>query len=191
MKSVCVFCGSRPGDREEYGAAARSLASQIVGRDLELVFGGGAVGLMGALAETALEAGGRVTGIIPRRMMASEPPPPGLGALHVVEDMHQRKAMMTQLSDAFVVLPGGIGTLEELFEMWSGLQLGFHLKPIGIMNVAGFYDTLWRHLRFSADSGFMDKRHLRLVTVENDPGVLLERLAALVDGERRAGAGGG
>jgi len=142
MKSVCVFCASSPGARPAYQEAAVSLGQELARRGLQLVYGGGKVGLMGILADAMLEVGGEVVGVIPKALLDKEVGHQGLTELHVVESMHQRKAMMADLADAFIAMPGGFGTLEEFCEMLTWLQLGLHSKPCGLLNIEGFYDPL-------------------------------------------------
>ena len=142
MKSVCVFCGSQPGDDPAYEGAAWALGETLAAMGIELVYGGGHVGLMGAIADAALAAGGEVTGVMPRALVDREIAHTGLSRLHVVGSMHERKAMMSELSEGFVALPGGSGTLEEFFEVLTWAQLGEHGKPCGLLNVAGYYDPL-------------------------------------------------
>lgn len=178
MRRVCVFCGSSRGTRPAYAEAARVTGRLIAQRGLGLVYGGGEVGLMGILANAALEAGGEVIGIIPEALMRMEVGHPKLSALHVVATMHERKAMMAELSDGFIALPGGIGTLEELFEVWTWGQLGIHPKPLGFLDVAGYYDHLHAFLDHSVAEGFLKDRHRAMAAVESDPATLLDRLAA-------------
>ena len=146
MKRVCVFSGSSPGADIAYRAAAIDLGHGLVDRGIELVYGGAHVGLMGVLADAALEGGGRVTGVIPQSLVEREIAHPGLSDLRIVDSMHERKALMAELADAFVALPGGIGTLEELFEVYTWNQLGLHAKPLGLFNVRGYFDGLVRFL---------------------------------------------
>ncbi|MGE5504971.1 MAG: TIGR00730 family Rossman fold protein [Actinomycetota bacterium] len=179
MKSVCVFCGSSMGSRPVYAEAAAALGRMVAERGLKLVYGGGDIGLMGVLADAALAAGGEVDGVIPEALMKFE----GVGhldpvRLHVVGSMHERKALMAELADAFIALPGGIGTMEELFEAWTWGQLGLHAKPLGFLDVAGYYDHLHAFLDHMAAEGFLRTRHRDMVAVESDPAALLDRLAA-------------
>ncbi|NFV79320.1 TIGR00730 family Rossman fold protein [Magnetospirillum aberrantis] len=180
MRRVCVFCGSSKGARADYAEAAAAMGRLVAERGLGLVYGGGEVGLMGILANSALAAGGEVIGVIPEALMRMEVGHPKLTALHVVDTMHERKAMMAELSDAFVALPGGIGTLEELFEVWTWGQLGIHPKPLGFLDVAGYYDSLHAFLDHSVAEGFLKERHRAMTAVESDPARLLDRLAAYV-----------
>ena len=177
--SICVYCGSRDGDRPAFAAAAVAVGTQIGRRGWQLVYGGGRSGLMGRVADAALAAGARVIGVIPASLMQREVGHTGLTELHVVDTMHQRKLMLAERSDAFIALPGGIGTLEELFETWSWRQLGYHDKPIGLLNVAGYYDALLGFLRHSEAQRFMAAAQNALLQVDTDPLALLDRLGAL------------
>ena len=177
--SLCVYCGSRPGELPAYADAARTVGREIGRRGWQLVYGGGRAGLMGVVADGALEAGAAVVGVIPRSLMDRELGHPALTELHVVETMHQRKTMMAERSDAFLALPGGIGTFEELFEVWTWRQLGYHDKPIGLLNVAGYYDQLLAFLQQSEAQGFMAAAQTGLLQVRDDALALLECLGAL------------
>jgi uncharacterized protein (TIGR00730 family) len=177
LRRLCVFCGSSDGVRPEYRAAAAAFGRLLAERGLELIYGGGRVGLMGALADGCLAAGGRVVGVIPQSLMAKELGHGGCSELHVVDSMHTRKALMSDRADAFVALPGGIGTFEELFEVWTWSQLGLHQKPCGMLNVASFYDPLLEFLRHAADDGFMRREHLDMLAATDDALMLLDRLA--------------
>jgi len=177
MRRVCVFCGSNPGIRPEYADAARGLAAALVARGLELVYGGGNVGLMGIVADAVMTAGGTVTGIIPEALMRMEAGHRDVTQLHVVGSMHERKAMMAEMSDAFIALPGGIGTLEEVFEVWTWGQLGLHAKPAGFLDVGGFYRHLHAFLDHMTAEGFLKQRHRDMVTLSSDPMVLLDGFA--------------
>jgi uncharacterized protein (TIGR00730 family) len=179
MNSLCVFCGSRTGTDPAFAAAARAVGSAIGRRGWRLVYGGGGSGLMGEVADAALTAGARSTGVIPAALMQRELGHRGLEELLVVETMHERKRMMAERSDAFVALPGGIGTFEELFEVWTWLQLGYHAKPVGLLNVAGYYDPLLAFLDRSVAQGFVPPAQRALLQVETHADALLDRLAAL------------
>ncbi len=176
IASVCVFCGSQAGLRPEYLAAARDLGARLALEGVGVVYGGGHVGMMGALADAALAAGGRVTGVIPVHLMRPEVAHQRLTELLVVDTMHTRKRTMAERADAFVVLPGGYGTFEEMFEMVTWLQLQLHAKPVGIVNVEGFFDRLLEFLRHAAGEGFIRPQHWDLLIVERSPALLLERL---------------
>ena len=181
LRRVCVFCGSKHGARPEYAEAARAMAAALVAAGVDLVYGGGRVGLMGVVADAVLEAGGEVIGVIPDHMSDREIAHYGLTDLRVVGSMHERKALMYELSDGFVALPGGLGTLEELFEITTWSQLGLHAKPTGLLDVAGFYAPLVEFLDRLVTEGFVSQRHRRLLRVAADPAGLLERLAAFPD----------
>ncbi len=181
LASVCVFCGSSPGVRPIYAEAADGFGTALARAGIRLVYGGGNVGLMGRVADAVLAAGGEAVGVIPRFLMNREVGHHGLTELHVVETMHERKALMAKLSDAFAVLPGGIGTFEELFEVWTWRQLGLHPKPCGVLNVGGYYDRLTEFLDVAVTEGFLQPGHREALTVETDPATLL---AALSGGPR-------
>jgi len=170
MNQVCVFAGSSDGARPEYREAAQELGRALVDWQLGLVYGGARLGLMGVLADAVLTAGGRVTGIIPERLVEKEVAHQGLSELHIVTSMHERKARMAAMSDGFVALPGGLGTLEELFEVLTWAQLGLHGKPCGLLNVRGYFDGLLSHVDHSIAEGFIrsDSRQLLLVSTQSD-----------------------
>jgi uncharacterized protein (TIGR00730 family) len=176
MKRICVYAGSSFGASPDYSAAAAAFGATCARRGLTIVYGGGNVGLMGVLANAALAAGGKVIGVIPRKMIAEERAHHGLTELIAVETMHERKHRMSQLADGFVALPGGIGTLEEVTEMYTWLQLGLHLKPVGVLNVLGFYDRLLAFLAHMRDEQFLTASHHAMLTVATDAETLLERL---------------
>jgi len=176
MKSVCVFCGSSPGARPSYRAGAERLARAIAARGLDLVYGGASVGLMGALADAALAAGGRVVGVLPRALDRKEIAHAGLSELRVVDSMHERKAQMAERSDAFVALPGGIGTLEEWFEVLTWSQLGFHAKPCGLLDVDGYFAPLLALLDRAVHERFVTPEHRAMIVVEGDAERLLDAL---------------
>jgi uncharacterized protein (TIGR00730 family) len=178
---VCVYAGSSPGARPEYADAARALARVLCARRRGIVFGGSQTGLMGVLADEALTRGGEVIGVIPRQLAEREIAHRSLTDLHVVATMHERKALMAQLAEAFIALPGGIGTLEELVEMLTWAQLGLHAKPIGIVNVDGYFDGLLGFLQHAVGEGFLSATNSNLLAVESDPEALLDEL------DRRAG----
>jgi uncharacterized protein (TIGR00730 family) len=184
--SVCVYCGSRRGQHSRYADAARALGRAIGERRWQLVYGGGRVGLMGELADAVLGAGGRVVGVIPESLMRREVGHTGLSELHVVPDMHARKRLMAERARAFIALPGGIGTFEELFEVWSWAHLGYHDQPIGLLDVDGFFEPLMSFLRHTVAEGFIDDRQMAMLRTACDPGVLLDALrqaAALATGQ--------
>ena len=177
-RAVCVFCGSQPGRREEYVAAARDTARLLARSGIELVYGGGHVGLMGALADEALAHGGRVIGVIPQHLMRPEVAHQGLTELIVVDSMHMRKQTMALRSDAFIVLPGGFGTLEEMFEMLTWLQLRLQAKPVGLLNVEGYFDSLLQFLLHAEGEALIRREHRDLLRVKHTPEGLLARLSA-------------
>lgn len=177
--SLCVYCGSRQGELSAYSDAARAVGREIGRRGWQLVYGGGRAGLMGVVADAALDAGASVVGVIPHSLMDRELGHVGLTELHVVDTMHQRKTLMAERSDAFLALPGGIGTFEELFEVWTWRQLGYHDKPIGLLNVDGYYDTLLSFLQHSLGQGFMASAQSELLQVDTDAVALIERLGVL------------
>ena len=177
--SLCVYCGSRTGDRPEFAAAAREVGDWIARNGWRLVYGGGRAGLMGLVADAALAGGAEVIGVIPTSLMQRELGHSGVTELHVVETMHQRKQKMAELSDAFVALPGGIGTFEELFEVWTWRQLGYHDKPIGLLNLDGYYDLMLSFIGHSARCGFIDSRQQVLLQVHTEVSALLDALADL------------
>lgn len=176
--SVCVYCGSRPGTNPAFVRAAREVGKWIAHHQGQLVYGGGNGGLMGEVAHATLNAGGRVVGIMPRALVEREFANATCTELHIVEDMHQRKAMMANRADAFLALPGGIGTFEELFEAWTWQQLGYHDKPIGLLNVDGYYDGLLSFMANTVEQGFVGPWQMDLVTVGSDVSSLLQRLRA-------------
>jgi uncharacterized protein (TIGR00730 family) len=177
LESICVFCGSSFGATDDYVEAARAFGAEAARRRVRVVYGGASVGLMGALADAALAAGGSVVGVIPRALMEREIAHRGLTELRVVESMHERKATMAQLADAFVALPGGLGTFEELFEIWTWGQLGLHSKPYGLLNVRDYYTPLIRFLDHARDEGFVRPSQRSRLVVESDSGSLIERLS--------------
>ena len=177
MKRVCVFSGSSPGADLAYRAAATDLGHRLADRGIELVYGGASVGLMGVVADAALEGGGRVIGVIPQSLVDREVAHPGLSDLRVVDSMHERKALMAELSDAFVALPGGVGTLEELFEVYTWNQLGLHAKPLGLFNVRGYFDGLARFLDHAVAERFVTRAHRAMLLVSEDLEALLDGLA--------------
>ena len=177
MRRVCVFCGSSPGRGAAYLHAAGQLGQLMAQRGIGLVYGGASVGLMGAVANAVLAAGGQVTGVIPQALVAREVAHNGLEDLRIVGSMHERKALMADLSDAFVALPGGIGTFEELFEVWTWTQLGNHAKPCGVLNVNGFYSTLGTFLDHVVEEGFLRPAHRSMLQVATTPAALLDGLA--------------
>lgn len=178
LKSVCVFCGANPGNDPRYREVAEALGRCIAQRGLTLVYGGGKVGLMGLVADAAMAAGGEVIGIIPQSLQNAEIGHTGLSCLEVVDGMHARKARMAELSDAFIALPGGLGTLEELFEVWTWGQLGYHAKPLGLMDVGNFYDKLAGFLDHLVHEGFVRQPHRDMLQRDLAPETLLDKLAS-------------
>ena len=179
MRTVCVFCGASSGRLAAYADAAHSLGGTLARRGLGLVYGGGRVGLMGSVADGALAAGGEVTGVIPQELVDRELAHDGLTRLHVVGSLHERKALMAELSDAFVALPGGFGTLDELVEQLTWSQLGLHAKPIGLLDAEGYWGPLIALARHATEEGFVREADLRAIAVAEDGEALLDRLAAL------------
>ncbi len=177
MKSICVYCGSSPGRLEAYVDGARALARALVDRDLGLVYGGASIGLMGLIADSVLHLGGRAVGVIPQALARKEVAHKGLTELHITQSMHERKTLMAELSDGFIAMPGGIGTFEELFEIWTWAQLGIHAKPVGALNVAGYYDALTTFLDHATAEQFMKPQHRSMLIVEPEPVALLARFA--------------
>ena len=178
IRRLAVFCGSNPGARPEYVEAARSLGTLLCKRGIGVVYGGSSVGLMAALADTMLENGGDIIGVIPRMLVEREVANNALSDLRIVESMHERKALMAELADGFMALPGGIGTLEEFFEIWTWGQLGMHDKPCGLLNVAGYFDGLLEFLDRAVTEKFVRDVHRGMVVVESNPADLLARFEA-------------
>jgi uncharacterized protein (TIGR00730 family) len=166
--SLCVYCGSRPGSQPEFAEAARAVGEWIGHHGGQLVYGGGCNGLMGTVAQATLEAGGRVIGVIPKALVDKEWANHACTELHVVETMHERKRLMAEHADAFLALPGGIGTFEEFFEVWTWRQLGYHDKPVGLLNVAGYYDGLMKFLHSTVEQQFMGTWQMDLIRVDPD-----------------------
>ena len=180
IRSLCVYCGAASGASSAYADAARLLAAGLVDADIALIYGGGNIGLMGVIADEVMRLGGEVTGVIPQALLEKEVGHTTLTRLHVVADMHERKAMMAQLADGFIAMPGGIGTLEELFEVLTWSQLGLHDKPIALLNVNGFYDGLIAFIAHLVQEGFLKPAHAGLLMHEATPAALLERLGSFV-----------
>lgn len=176
IKSICVFCGSSTGKNPAYMDGAKSLGKEIARRNLAMVYGGGNTGLMGAAANACLEAGGQVEGVIPEALFNEKLGQDALTKLHVVGSMHERKALMAKLSDAFVAMPGGFGTFEEFFEVLTWAQLGIHIKPCGLLNVKGYYDGLLAFLDHAAAEGFIHSPHRQLIHTSETPAELVEKL---------------
>jgi uncharacterized protein (TIGR00730 family) len=183
FERICVFCGTNAGARPEYGAAARALGKLLAEENIELVYGGASVGIMGELADAVHEHGGHVTGIIPQQLMKKEAAHTGIPDLIVVASMHQRKSQMADMSDGFIALPGGIGTMEGFFEILTWGQLGIHRKPSGLLNVAGYFDELIKFLDHAVAEGFLAEEHRAAILVESDPKRLLKRMRAFAPAE--------
>jgi uncharacterized protein (TIGR00730 family) len=181
----CVFSGSSWGAREEYARTAELLGNLLVQEGIGLVYGGASVGLMGAVADAVLRAGGEVIGVIPQSLVDKEVAHTGLQDLRITSSMHERKALMAELSDGFIALSGGIGTLEELFEMWTWAQLGYHQKPCGLLNVEGFYDGLNSFLDTVSKEGFLKAIHRNMLLCESDPATLLASMRSYVAAPQR------
>lgn len=177
IRNICVYCGSSPGRIDLYSDAARQLAEALVKRDIGLVYGGASIGLMGTVADQVLALGGRVVGVIPESLATREVAHHGLTELHVTRSMHERKTLMAERADGFIALPGGIGTMEEIFEIWTWAQLGLHHKPCGLLNVAGYYDPLHAFLDHTVTEGFVQPVIRGMLLVESDPDNLLDRFA--------------
>jgi uncharacterized protein (TIGR00730 family) len=177
MQAVCVFCGASPGSDLHYLQAARALGEALAATNRVLVYGGAKVGLMGAIADTVLGAGGKVIGVMPQSLVEREVAHDGLTELHVVSSMHERKTMMAGFADAFIMMPGGLGTLEEFFEVWTWAQLGLHRKPLGIFGSKAFFSPLLAYLDQLVAQGFVRPEHRQMVTLDEDPNALLTRLA--------------
>ena len=175
MRRICVFCGSSPGANPVYAEAAKQFGRTLVQAQLEAVYGGGGVGLMGILADTMIAAGGHIIGVIPEQLVSRELGHAQLTELRVVSSMHERKALMAELADGFVALPGGAGTLEEFSEVWTWAQLGIHQKPCGILNVAGYYEPFLAFLDRMVEEGFLRPALRQMVLVETEPEAPLER----------------
>jgi hypothetical protein len=178
IERICVFAGSSPGGRPEYVIAARALGRALADERIGLVYGGAGVGLMGAVADAVLDRGGSVVGVMPRALVEREVAHSGLTELRVVGSMHERKAEMADLADAFVALPGGLGTLEEMFEVLTWAQLGYHTKPCGLLNVAGYYDRMLSMMDHAAEERFVAPEHRAMILVDAEPGPLIERFRA-------------
>jgi uncharacterized protein (TIGR00730 family) len=178
IRSLCVFCGSNAGTNPRFAEVAREFGALLASEGIALVYGGGHVGLMGIVADAVLAGSGKAIGVIPRALWDREVGHRNLTELHIVESMHERKAMMASLSEAFVALPGGLGTLEEIFEVWTWAQLGIHAKPVGFLDVEGFYGPLMAFLDLGVDEGFVRAQHRAMAIVDVDPAALLRRLAS-------------
>ena len=180
LRSICLFCGSSPGVDPAFKLAAAQLGTMLAHQNIRLIYGGGHVGLMGVAADACLKAGGEVVGIIPKKLMEKEVGHAGLTQMHVVDTMHERKALMTQLSDAFIALPGGYGTLDELFEALTWQQLAYHLLPVGVLNVSGFFDHLVQFLDHARDQRLLRDAHRDSLLVDTDLAQLIARMQSFV-----------
>lgn len=178
MRSLCVFCGTSTGARPDYASAATAMGRTIAQRGLQLTYGGASIGLMGLVADGALAAGGEVIGVLPATLRAREGAHQGLTRLEVVESMHERKARMADLSDGFIALPGGAGTLEEIFEAWTWGQLRLHHKPVGFLDVAGYFGHLSSFLDHAVAQGFVKGADRRILTIHNEPAALVDQMCA-------------
>jgi len=176
LRSICVFCGSNPGRNPEYIKAAQELGKLMASEGIQLVYGGGNVGLMGQVANAVMDAGGSAIGVIPKFLLDREVGHRNLTELHVVDSMHERKALMARLSDSFAILPGGIGTLEEMFETWTWGQLNLHMKPLAILNTAGFYDRLSLFMDHMVTEGFLQQEHREATMTATSPSELVTML---------------
>lgn len=176
MKSVCVYCGASFNGDPELTNAVEQLATELTAKDIDLVYGGGSVGVMGLIADAVMNRGGRVTGVIPQFLLDLEVAHREVTQLIVTENMHQRKKNMADISEGFIILPGGFGTLEEFFEVLTWLQLGLHNKPIGVLNVGGYYDSLFTQLDVMVERGFLKQQNRALVLDESDPAILLSKM---------------
>lgn len=177
IQSICVYCGSSPGRLDAYANAAKALARALVERNIKLIYGGASVGIMGTVADTVLQLGGQAVGVIPDALVRKEVAHKSLSELHVTQSMHERKSLMADLSDGFIALPGGLGTLEELFEVWTWAQLGFHAKPCGLLNIEGYYDSLITFLDHAVAEQFIKPSHASMLFVDSSPGSLLDQFA--------------
>ena len=176
LKRLCVYCGSNPGKDPAYVAAGSELGRSLAARSIGLVYGGSRLGVMGAVADGVTAAGGEAVGIIPSDLLKKETPHTGLTELKIVDSMHERKALMAKLSDGFIALPGGLGTLEELFEVWTWAQLGFHRKPCALLNVQSYYDPLITFLNRAVTQGFLQDQHRSMLIVDNNPARLITQM---------------
>jgi uncharacterized protein (TIGR00730 family) len=175
IKRLCVYCGSNSGNRPEYTQAAEDLAHAMVSRDIGLVYGGASVGIMGKLADAVVKEGGKVIGVIPKGLFVKEVAHKGISELREVDTMHERKAMMAELSDGFIALPGGLGTIEEFFEIWTWAQLGMHQKPCGLLNTGQYYDNLIAFIDHAVSEQFVKEEYRSMVFVEQQPDILLQK----------------
>lgn len=190
VRTICIFCGSKNGDDPSYSAGVRSFGEMLAAAGITMVYGGGDIGLMGEAADSVIGAGGEVIGIIPKFMLETEVGHRGITRLEVVRSMHERKARMAELSDAFVAFPGGIGTLEELFETWTWAQLGLHDKPMVLVNTNGYFDSMLEFISHMVDEGFLRERVKGLLAVASGPESVLETIDAIATHGARTRPGG-
>jgi uncharacterized protein (TIGR00730 family) len=176
MKNICVFCGSSPGKGVKHLVAAQELGNVLVKENLRLIYGGGNIGIMGEIANTVLQYNGEVTGVIPEDLVAREAALKDVTELIIVDSMHERKAKMQELSDGFIAMSGGIGTLEEFFEIWTWAQLGIHSKPVGILNIDGYYDLLIEFIYNSVKNEFVNENNLKMIVIDSDPENLIRKM---------------
>lgn len=176
MRKLCVYCGSSGGNRPEYAAVCRQLADAMMRERIDLVYGGGSVGMMGSIADAVIEGGGQVIGVIPRFMVDKELMHPGISEAHIVDSMHQRKTIMAEFADGFIALPGGVGTMEELFEVWTWRVLKLHQKPCALLNVGGYYDSLVSFIDGMVDNGFLKPKFREMLIVDDDPDRIIDRM---------------
>lgn len=176
MKNICVFCGSSPGKGVKHLVAAQELGNVLVKENLRLIYGGGNIGIMGEIANTVLQYNGEVTGVIPEDLVAREVALKDVTELIIVDSMHERKAKMQELSDGFIAMSGGIGTLEEFFEIWTWAQLGIHSKPVGILNIDGYYDLLIEFIYNSVKNEFVNENNLKMIVIDSDPENLIRKM---------------
>jgi len=177
LKSICVYCGSSPGRLDAYADSARTLGKALVARGIRLVYGGASIGVMGIVADAVLEAGGQVVGVIPKPLARREVIHTGLTEIHLTKSMHERKSLMAEMSDGFIALPGGIGTLEEIFEIWTWAQLGIHAKPCGLLNIEGYFDKLTSFLDGATEEQFIKQEHRSMLLVDTNAHKLLDRFS--------------
>ena len=175
IKSICIYCGSSQGRRDSYTSAAHAVAEALVYRDIKLIYGGAGIGIMGLVADRVMQLGGQVVGVIPKALAHKEVAHQNLTELHITQSMHERKMLMAELADGFIALPGGIGTLEELFEIWTWAQLGFHHKPCGFLNVDGYFDLLIEFLDHVREESFVKREYHDMLIVDTNPANLLDR----------------
>jgi uncharacterized protein (TIGR00730 family) len=180
INNICIYCGSSAGSKPDYATSAQVLAKELVRRNIGLIYGGSNVGIMAVVANSVLEIGGKAIGVIPEALVSKELAHRGLTKLHVTKSMHERKSLMAELADGFVALPGGIGTMEEIFEMWTWAQLGFHQKPCGLLNVSGYFDKLGEFLDHMVQEQFVKLPHREMLIIESEPAKIIDRFQQYV-----------